>query len=156
MLGRFFSSLANLQIEKALGALALLAIFAVMLTGVVLRYGFSISLTWYEEFGRYGLILITALGIAAGIKSRSHIVLDNSYLPPVLRRPASILAFLVTLAFLGFLAWYAYQLSGALKASRSPAMQIPTSWFYLAFAVLAGLGVLRLLEQALRALKTKR
>ncbi len=150
MFRRLLSTVADLQIERFFGALTLLAIFAVMLVGVVLRYGFSYSLTWYEEFGRYGLILITALGIGAGFKSRSHIVIDNTYLPNPLQKPANILAFAVSLAFICFLAWYSYALAGALRTSRSPAMQIPTSWFYTAFAVLAVLGALRLIERAVR------
>ncbi|UYQ70904.1 TRAP transporter small permease [Pelagibacterium flavum] len=148
---RFLSSIADIQIERLIGVVALLAIFVVMLTGVVLRYGFSFSLTWYEEFGRYGLILITGLGIGAGIKNRSHIVIDNGYLPVSLREAATLLSSLVTLAFLCALAWYAYALAGALRASRSPALQLPTGWFYTAIAILALLGVARVIERALRA-----
>jgi TRAP-type transport system small permease protein len=155
MPGRVLSYIADIQFERIFGAIALFAVFAIMLAGVVLRYGFSLSLTWYEEFGRYGLIFITALGIGAGIKNRSHIVIDISYLPTVIRRPARIAAYLVTLAFLAFLAWYALALAGALRASRSPAMQIPTSWFYFSFAILGVLGMVRLVEQAVRAYVTK-
>lgn len=149
MFRRLIPAIADLQIERFCGALTLLAIFAVMLAGVVLRYGFSYSLTWYEEFGRYGLILITALGIGAGFKNRTHIVIDNSYLPHGLQKLANILAWAVSLAFICFLAWYSYTLAGALR-TRSPAMQIPVSWFYTAFAMLAVLGALRLLEHTMR------
>jgi len=151
---RTLAFFADIQIERIIGSFTLLAIFAIMLTGVVLRYGFSISLTWYEEFGRYGLILITGLGIGAGIKNRSHILIDSSYLPAPLQRAAALLAHLVTLTFLSALAWYAYALAGALRASRSPALQLPTSWFYMAIAVLALIGIARIIERALRA-KTK-
>lgn len=151
MLRRFVSAVFDAQVERWLGALLLLAIFAVMLTGVVLRYGFSISLTWYEEFGRYGLILITMLGIGAGFKNGTHIAIDNGYLPPAVRRVAAVLAFLVSLAFLVFIAWYGYRLADALRVSRSPALQIPASWLYLLLSALAIVGVLRLLELAVRA-----
>jgi TRAP-type C4-dicarboxylate transport system permease small subunit len=151
VLRRLASAGFDVQIERWLGAILLLAIFGVMLTGVVLRYGFSISITWYEEFGRYGLIVMTMLGIGAGFKNRSHIVIDNSYLPGGVRWTADVLAFLVSFAFLIFLAWYGYGLASALHVSRSPALQIPASWLYLSLSALAAVGVLRLLEQAVRS-----
>ncbi|RUT34575.1 TRAP transporter small permease [Arsenicitalea aurantiaca] len=150
---RILSFIADLQAERILGALALLAIFLVMLAGVVLRYGFSISLTWYEEFCRYGLILITALGIGAGLKNRTHILIDTGYMPERLRRAAALLAYGVTLVFLCYLAWYAFGLANTLRTSRSPALQLPTAWFYTAFAVLSVVGVVRILERAIRARK---
>lgn len=153
MFRRLLSTIADIQIERFFGALTLFSIFAVMIAGVVLRYGFSYSLTWYEEFGRYGLILITALGIGAGFKNHSHIVIDNTYLPKTIQKPTTIIAFAVALVFIIFLIWYSYALAGALRASRSPAMQIPTSWFYTAFAILAAVGGLRLIERAVRAMK---
>lgn len=146
------SSISDFQIERLVGAAALVAIFGVMLTGVVLRYGFSISLTWYEEFGRYGLILITGLGIGAGLKNQSHIVIDNGFMPKPLRKVATAFAYLVTLVFLCALSWYAFELAGALSASRSPALRLPTGWFYTAIAILALVGIARIFERALRAI----
>lgn len=148
MFRQIIERVLDIQLERVLGTLVLAVVFVVMVGSVIMRYGFGLSLSWYEEFGRYGMILLAVLAIGAGFKNRSHIAIDNSYLPAWLSRAANFVTWIISILFVGGFAYYALMLADVVSASRSPAMQIPMSWVYLAISCIAFLGVIRLLERA--------
>lgn len=139
----------DIQLERILGTLVLVAVFLVMVSSVIMRYGFGISVSWYEEFGRYGMIIITVLAIGAGFKNHSHIAINSSYLPKWFSRAANIVTWVISVVFVASFAYYAFILAGVVRASRSPAMHIPMYWVYIAISCIAFLGVIRLFERAL-------
>lgn len=75
--------------------LVFLVLFSLVLifTNVVLRYGFSSTLTWAEELCRYIFIAATYIGAAAGVRKNGHIVVDVLVVMfPKLSRPMKIIA----------------------------------------------------------------
>lgn len=143
------AALGRMQLERVLGTLILVLIFAVMVGAVVLRYGFGIGMTWYEEFGRYGLILIAILAIGAGIKNKSHIRIETDFLPEKVQKSLTVINWTLSFAFLAAFSYLSFGLASAVRASRSPAMQLPMSWVYITIGVVALLGLVRLIERAI-------
>jgi len=133
--------LGNLRPEDWIGVLALVAIMAAMSAGVFFRYVLNDSLSWSEEFARYGLIYVTFIGTTTAIRRRTHVRVDIIDL--VLRAEAKhwvrLLVDIACLLFLAYLCWRTTQIMGFLQSSRTPAMQIPVNWIY--GGMLAGLGM---------------
>lgn len=124
----------------------LVAILVVMGLGVFFRYVLNDSLTWTEEVSRYGLVYITYLGCAVGIRRRTHIRIDviERILPARLGPAVRVLVDLVTAVFLAWMAVLSYEIIGVLWASRSAAVQIPMRYVYLALLLGFALSLLRL------------
>jgi TRAP-type C4-dicarboxylate transport system permease small subunit len=117
-----------------------------MALGVFFRYVLNDSLSWTEEIARYGLVYITYLGCATGIRRRSHIRIDliERVLPARLERPLAILVDLLTFAFLAIMLVLTWRIIDILWASRSTAVQIPMGWVYGALLLGFGLSLIRL------------
>ena len=64
------------QLEETFIGILLLAITAVIFINVVMRYAFHSSLSWAEEFARYGVIWITFIGGSVCVYRRLHIAVD--------------------------------------------------------------------------------
>lgn len=140
------SPLREAALEDWLCVLLLVGILAVMALGVFFRYVLNDSLSWTEEVARYGLVYITYLGCATGIRRRSHIRIDliERVLPARLERPLAILVDLLTFAFLAIMLVLTWRIIDILWASRSTAVQIPMGWVYGALLLGFGLSLIRL------------
>jgi len=138
--------LRDAAVEDWLCVLLLVGILTVMGLGVFFRYVLNDSLSWTEEISRYGLVYITYLGCATGIRKRSHIRIDiiERVLPPRLERPLGLLVDLLTFIFLALMLVLTWQIIGILWASRSTAVQIPMGWVYGALLVGFALSLVRL------------
>lgn len=64
------------RLEEAFIGILLLAITAVIFINVVMRYAFQSSLSWAEEFARYGVIWITFIGGSVCVYRGLHIAVD--------------------------------------------------------------------------------
>jgi TRAP-type C4-dicarboxylate transport system permease small subunit len=122
----------HLGLEDWIGVALLLAIMTAMALGVFFRYVLNDSLSWTEEFARYGLIYITFVGTSTAIRRRTHVRVDviDLVLAEAARRTLRWIVDLACLGFLAYLAWRTWQIMGFLGSSRSPAMQIPINWVY--------------------------
>ena len=140
------SPLRDAALEDWLCVLLLVGILLVMALGVFFRYVLNDSLSWTEEIARYGLVYITYLGCATGIRRRSHIRIDliERVLPARLERPLAILVDLLTFAFLAIMLVLTWRIIDILWASRSTAVQIPMGWVYGALLLGFGLSLIRL------------
>ena len=152
-------SLGDLGLEDWIGILALLAIMAAMSAGVFCRYVLNDSLSWSEEFARYGLIYMTFIGTSTAIRRRTHVRVDviDLMLGARTRGVLRILMDTVCLLFLVYLCWRTTQIMGFLESSRSPAMQIPVNWIYGGMLVGLAMGTLRqltLIAKDLQGLRT--
>ena len=136
---------ASLAVEDWIGIGVLLAILVVMGCGVFFRYVLNDSLSWSEEFARYGLIYITFLGTSTAIRRRTHVRVDvvDLVLGPAARRALRCAVDLACGAFLAYLAWRTWQIMGFLGTSRSPALQIPINWVYAGILAGTALAALR-------------
>lgn len=123
---------SSLAAEDWLGIALLVAIMVAMALGVFYRYVLNDSLSWTEEFARYGLIYITFVGTSTAIRRRTHVRVDlvDLLLADAFRRVLRWAVDLATLCFLAYLAWRTWQIMGFLASSRSPAMFIPINWVY--------------------------
>jgi len=90
------------------GAL-MIAMFALVFTNVVTRYGFGFSLSWSEEIARFLMIWVTFLGAGLALREGRHVAIEllQDRLPEASRRllrtaiAALILVFLAVLVVLG-------------------------------------------------------
>jgi TRAP-type C4-dicarboxylate transport system permease small subunit len=147
--------LREAALEDWLCVVLLVGILTVMALGVFCRYVLNDSLSWTEEISRYGLVYITYLGCATGIRRQSHIRIDviERVLPARLKRPLALLVDLLTCAFLATMLVLTFRIIGILWASRSTAVQIPMGWVY--GALLAGFA-LSLVRLGLRHARARR
>ena len=95
------------ELNKALVALVLLVIFAIVFANVVGRYGFGNSLSWVEEAARHLMIFGAFCG--AGLALRQGrlvaITLLPDLLPPPLARAARWSVVLAMFVFMAAMAW---------------------------------------------------
>lgn len=139
-------------VEDVAGVLCLVGVLVAMALGVFYRYVLNDSLVWPEEVSRYGLIYMTYLGCATGIRRGSHIRIDlvDLVLPPAARRVVAVAVDAVVLLFCAFMAVKTAQIMAVLSTSRSTAMQIPIAWVYLALLLGFALSGLRLILRYVR------
>lgn len=124
---------------------ALVALF----TNVVMRYGFNSSLAWSEELVRDVIIYTTFIGCSVAVKNRSMIKIDASVqIFPVLKKPLTWFANLVTLIFALMMMWYGYKMALLQYAThqKSIIMQIPLVYLYLILPLTGVMMFLRTLQ----------
>lgn len=124
--------------EGIFGICCIAVILVAMTLGVFFRYALNNSLSWTEEFSRYGLIYATFIGAAYACKRGSHIRVAflDELLPPKWRHRLGIMQDVLTLALVCYLAVLAFEISGILHSTLSAAMLIPMSFIYA--AIVAG------------------
>jgi TRAP-type C4-dicarboxylate transport system permease small subunit len=152
-------SLRDLGLEDWAGIFALLAIMTVMVAGIFCRYVLNDSLSWSEEFARYGLIYMTFIGTSTAVRRRTHVRVDliDLMLGDKTRGLLRILMDIVCSLFLIYLCWRTTQIMGFLESSRTPAMQLPVNWIYGGMLVGLAIGTLRqltLIAKGLQGLRT--
>jgi len=64
------------RVEELFIGVLLLAITGVIFLNVVMRYGFNSTLSWAEEFARYGVIWVTFIGASVCVARHLHIAID--------------------------------------------------------------------------------
>jgi TRAP-type C4-dicarboxylate transport system permease small subunit len=103
------------------------------------RYVLNDSLAWTEEIARYLLMWVTFIGAAIVTRRRTHIAVEmlEYFLP---ERPASILRAvidIVTVGFLGCLAWFSFTIIERMQIQRMTIIDMPMSVVYggVAFGV---------------------
>ena len=87
------------RIVKTGVVIALIAILVFTVGQVPDRYFFKSSFSAYDQFARLGLVWLTFLGIAIGIRERANIRVEllEHFLPPRLTRAMSVLLDVVVL-----------------------------------------------------------
>lgn len=142
---------------------AFLVIFSVIMVVVIalqvfMRYVMDASLTWSEELARYCFIWLVYLGISYGVKKQRHIKVDVMLL--LLSNKGkiilNIIANLLFLYFAFFVVQYGYDIADKLLGwgQRSPALQIPMGFIYMATPVGMGLTIIRLIQQLIKQVKS--
>lgn len=84
---------------------------------VILRYAFDMSLTWAAELTNYLFIWSALFGAAYGFKQGAHIsvsILIERF-PPAITKFFLLFANLVSVAYLGLISYFGYQLVLMLK-----------------------------------------
>lgn len=131
------------RLAQSLGAFCLVAIFFLLLIGVVCRM-MRIEFYWGSELSGILMAWLTVLCLPWLTRNRAHLSTDiaSGTLPPLLRRALRFLGYILMLGYLGVLIWYCGDL--ALKNYHSGArdagiLRLPLS--ILQFGVVLGLAL---------------
>jgi C4-dicarboxylate transporter DctQ subunit len=139
--------------EESFIAIVLLCSTSVLFLNVVLRYVFSKSLTWAEEFIRYSMIWISFIGSAVCFRKGIHfgvdLILQLKYKWIV--RAAKIFIETACLVFCCFLLKFSLDLVFFSKQSGqiSPAMQVP---LWVVYAVIPFSAAMAVIYESVRVL----
>ena len=145
----FFQRMDRNLEENIMVALLVLLSF-VMLLQVIMRYVFSHSLPWPEEFTRYCFVGMAAMSFSYSIRKRIILRIDIvvQIFPKFLQNIMEMIVYFVTLLFFGYVFYHSIFVVIRIKASGqvSPALGIP---MYILFIVLSSgffLAVVRSLQ----------
>ncbi|WP_291297437.1 TRAP transporter small permease [Elioraea sp.] len=128
---------AFIALNQAVLAALLAAMAALVFANVVARYLFNASFGWVEELTRYMMIWLAYLGAGLALRHGNHVavMLLVDALP---RTPALLLRGLVGLVLAGFvaaLAWIGWEYADFAMRQRTPVLQWPTGYVYLAIPI---------------------
>jgi TRAP-type C4-dicarboxylate transport system permease small subunit len=131
----------------AAAVMLLAGYFVVVVLQVFFRYVLNDSLYWAEEFVRAAMIWGVMVASALVAASRNHIRVEvlELMLPPAGRRVVVFVANTLSLAFCLLLLWAGVEFVDRTFFQRSPMLDIPKWWVYLAIPVGAGLEALLML-----------
>ena len=141
------------RLLRAVGAAALLALFALIVAQVVMRYGFDVTPFFTEEVARYALVWSVLAGAAVSVRIDGHIRV--TFVPELLRPGwrwcwMRVLD-LVTFALLLILAWAAVRTVEFAGGQTSDGLQVPLRYPYAALPVAFGLGLLFIVVRLVRS-----
>ncbi|MFN9774874.1 MAG: TRAP transporter small permease [Burkholderiales bacterium] len=131
----------------ALSVVMLAAYFIAVLLQVFYRYVLNDSIFWAEEFVRSTMIwgVMIASGLVAAQRAHIRVELLEDWLPPAGRRVVVFAANALSLAFCLLLAWAGWQFVERSWFQRSPMLDIPKWWVYVAIPVGAAIEALLML-----------
>jgi TRAP-type C4-dicarboxylate transport system permease small subunit len=145
MLQRFES--AYVLLNQALIGLMMAAMFILVFTNVVTRYGLGFSVGWAEEIASFLMIWVTFLGAGLALREGRHVAIDllQDRLPDSARSRLRLALALVILAFLALLTWLGVQFVLFGWRSVTFVTQIPRGIPYLAVPIGCAMFALHLL-----------
>ena len=141
------------RLLRVIGAAALLALFALIVAQVVMRYGFGVTPFFTEEVARYALVWSVLAGAAVSVRIDGHIRV--TFVPELLRSGwrwcwMRVLD-LVTFALLLILTWAAVRTVEFAGGQTSDGLQVPLRYPYAALPVAFGLGLLFIVVRLVRS-----
>jgi TRAP-type C4-dicarboxylate transport system permease small subunit len=138
---RAFVALNRWLVILLMGSMATL-----VFVNVIARYVFNDSIIWVEELTQYQMIWITYLGAGLALREGRHVAVDlfAEWLPQGLRRYVRVLVGLLMLAFLVTLAVLGFQIAAFTWNQETPVLNIPTGIPYLGIPIGASVMALHL------------
>lgn len=132
---------------------ALMVIFIFL--QIIMRFIVGHSLVWSEELGKFIFVWLSWLGISIGERRNEHIkiTLLTDRLSPKLQKIFEIIAYLILLAILAVIIYYAVILVDFQWKVKYAGIKISTSWGYLSLVLGCGFMVLRILAVLYRDIK---
>jgi TRAP-type C4-dicarboxylate transport system permease small subunit len=112
------------------------------------RYVLHYTPPWSEELAVYSMIWFGMLGIAIGVRTKSHMSLHffADKLPSGIQKILELVKFVLILTYVSVLIYEGINMVQLTMAQKSPAMGIPVGFVYLALPVSAVLIVIFTLE----------
>lgn len=119
-------------VELALGVVALLMIFGLVLLQAGQRYLPIDGWQWTGELARFSLVWLTFVVAGVLVTTDNHIAIEmiDGYGGPVVRRVVRVVSCLVVAAIGVGLVGEAWELVRTQDVIKSPAMRMPMSWLY--------------------------
>ena len=140
-------SIRLISYRKAVAGSLVLAVFAVVLLQVTMRYLFERPNPWSEELSRFCFIWLSMIGASLALESQSHFVFDLA-VTTLPRRPRiwahRCSTGIVAAAAFGFIT-LGFGLVHLAHGQRSAALGLPLAWVYASVPVA---GILMLLHLA--------
>lgn len=123
-------------------ALLLALMLLLVLVGVLYRYVFDDSLSWYDEFAGYLLVWLTMSGSVVGLARRKHISFDTlvERFPPGVRRAVTVFGVLCVVAFSLVLLVSGWQLVREMEGETAVSLPwVKMAWIYAIMPISGGL-----------------
>lgn len=124
------------RVEEWSVGIVLLGLAVLTFIETVLRYAFSYTFPWFQEFVNYMLILGTYLGASIGVKYGTHFSMEalTEYAPDRISHILKALAYFISgLAVILFIVYGVKHIQAVIGFGvKSPAMQIPMYIPYIA------------------------
>jgi TRAP-type C4-dicarboxylate transport system permease small subunit len=149
---RFAESAAALVAALLLGG-----IFAVIVVGVVARYGFAHPLAWVDEIAVILFVWLVFWTGALVVGTREHVAFDLVYdlLPPAAQRALGIAGALSCALLLGFACPKIADYIAFLWRERTPVLQWRQDWIYACFTLFIAVAALRFAAQAIELIRRR-
>jgi C4-dicarboxylate transporter DctQ subunit len=148
------------HLEDFLAALCLSVGVGAIFLDVALRTPFKIAFSWSNEFTRYAIVWMVFIGGSIAARKGFHINIDilQEILPRPFAHALNLICQIASLIFCSLLFIYGVELVIQMKGSdqRSPAMEIPMYWVYLAIPLGGLLMGVRFVERTMRLLREYR
>jgi C4-dicarboxylate transporter DctQ subunit len=145
-------------LEEYIPAVLMLVTSLLVFVQVVIRYIFSSSLIWVEEFARYGIVWFVFLGASLAVRNGAHASVDVlvGLLPGKPKKAVQIIATIISIVFCVLITYYGLDLVMRVRqmGNTTPAMKIPMYIPYLAIPVGCLLMAFRYVLQLFREIKT--
>lgn len=127
-----------------------------VITNVVLRYGFNSGLTWSEEACRFLFIWTTFMGAILGESMGAHMRLDFivDAFPGVSRKVVQVIALLVVLFLSLMLVRGGYEVVSTTWKMPTSALKIPKGLVYLGAPICFGYFVLSTIARIITVITT--
>ena len=137
------------RLLRAIGASALLVLFALIVAQVVMRYGFGVTPFFTEEIARYALVWSVLAGAAVSIRIDGHIRVTfvPDLLRPALRWYWMRVLDLLTFALLLILTFAAVRTVEFAGGQTSDGMQVSLRYPYAALPAAFGVGLVFLVAR---------
>jgi TRAP-type C4-dicarboxylate transport system permease small subunit len=121
------------RLELAIGAVALVLVFLLVLVQATQRYLPVSGWPWTGELARYALVWLTISVAGVLVTSDSHIALQlvDGIENPVVLRVVRVVAALTVAAVGAAFALEAWDLMVSQGRLRSPSLRMPLTWLYL-------------------------
>lgn len=115
-----------------------------VITNVIMRYGFNSGLTWSEEASRFLFIWTTFLGAILGESKGAHMRLDFivDAFPGVSRKVVQVIALLAVLFLSCLLLYGGYEVVSTTWKMPTSALKIPKGSVYLGAPICFGYFIL--------------
>ena len=138
------------KVETIAGIALVIAILVAVLAQVVMRYVFESPNPWTEELSRFAFIWLSFIGASLATRNRAHFALDSAvaYLSPRMRLVVARAVELVLAALLIGVLVFGAALANDARVERSPALDLPMMWVYVAMPISAALMLLHLIAGA--------
>lgn len=122
------------------------------------RYVLQYTPPWTEELAVYLMIWFGIIGIAAGVRRKSHMALEYfaDKMPKPVQKGLRLFNYVLMLIYTSVLVYEGMNMVQFTMSQKSPAIGLPVGYVYLALPVSAVLMVLFLLEALVKEIKKGR
>ena len=116
------------------------------------RYVLGDAAGWTEEIARYLLVAVVFIGASMSVRKNNHIQVDFFYrlMPRAMQRVFSTAVDVLRVAFLGYAAYLAYQLTARIGGQRMAIVDLPMGYVFGAMTFGFALMCFRALQVAHR------